>query len=93
MRSPRRSHHASRRLRRPRSQALEVERLEGRLVLAANGLPDLDSLPGAPTAIYLDFDGHGSTLASIGRSFLTSCSCSAMFAVAMTTRCFSWCAW
>ncbi len=62
MRSPRRSHHASRRLRRPRSQALEVERLEGRLVLAANGLPDLNSLPGAPTAIYLDFDGHGSTL-------------------------------
>lgn len=39
-----------------------MERLEGRLVLAANGLPDLDSLPGAPTAIYLDFDGHGSTL-------------------------------
>ncbi|MFM7245332.1 MAG: fibronectin type III domain-containing protein, partial [Planctomycetaceae bacterium] len=29
---------------------------------AANGLPDLHSLPGAPTAIYLDFDGHGSTL-------------------------------
>jgi autotransporter-associated beta strand protein len=26
---------------------------------AANGLPDLHSLPGAPTAIYLDFDGHG----------------------------------
>lgn len=39
-----------------------MERLEGRLVLAANGLPDLSSLPGAPTAIYLDFDGHGSTL-------------------------------
>lgn len=59
MRSPRRSHHASRR---PRGQALEVERLESRLVLAANGLPDLHSLPGAATAIYLDFDGHGSTL-------------------------------
>ena len=29
---------------------------------AANGLPDLHSLPGAPTAIYLDFDGNGSTL-------------------------------
>jgi len=29
---------------------------------AANGLPDLHSLPGAPTAIYLDFDGHGTTL-------------------------------
>ena len=28
---------------------------------AANGLPDLHSLPGAPTAIYLDFDGDGST--------------------------------
>lgn len=27
---------------------------------AANGLPDLNSLPGAPTAIYLDFDGEGS---------------------------------
>ena len=27
---------------------------------AANGLPDLHSLPGAPTAIYLDFDGEGS---------------------------------
>jgi autotransporter-associated beta strand protein len=26
---------------------------------AANGLPDLHSLAGAPTAIYLDFDGHG----------------------------------
>ena len=26
---------------------------------AANGLPDLNSLPGAPTAIYLDFDGEG----------------------------------
>ena len=26
---------------------------------AANGLPDLRSLPGAPTAIYLDFDGEG----------------------------------
>jgi autotransporter-associated beta strand protein len=26
---------------------------------AANGLPDLHSLPGAPTAIYLDFDGEG----------------------------------
>jgi hypothetical protein len=38
-------------------------------------------------------NGHGSTLASIGRSFLTSCSCSAMFAVAITTRFFSWCAW
>ncbi len=62
MRSPRRSHLASRRLRRPRGQMLEVERLEGRLVLAANGLPDLHSLPGAPTAIYLDFDGHGSNL-------------------------------
>ncbi|NBW95937.1 MAG: hypothetical protein EBR28_04185, partial [Planctomycetia bacterium] len=31
-------------------------------MLAANGIPDLSSLPGAPTAIYLDFDGHGSTL-------------------------------
>lgn len=59
MRSPRRSHRVTRRLRRPRSHALEVERLEGRVVLAANGLPDLNSLPGAPTAIYLDFDGHG----------------------------------
>lgn len=29
---------------------------------AANGLPDLHSLPRAPTAIYLDFDGNGSTL-------------------------------
>ncbi len=29
---------------------------------AANGLPDLQSLPGAPTAIYLDFDGNGSKL-------------------------------
>ena len=29
---------------------------------AANGLPDLHSLPGAPTAVYLDFDGNGSTL-------------------------------
>ena len=28
-------------------------------VTAANGLPDLNSLPGAPTAIYLDFDGEG----------------------------------
>jgi len=28
---------------------------------AANGLPNLHSLPGAPTAIYLDFDGDGST--------------------------------
>ena len=27
---------------------------------AANGLPELHSLPGAPTAIYLDFDGEGS---------------------------------
>jgi hypothetical protein len=27
---------------------------------AANGLPLLNSLPGAPTAIYLDFDGDGS---------------------------------
>ena len=27
---------------------------------AANGLPILHSLPGAPTAIYLDFDGEGS---------------------------------
>ena len=26
---------------------------------AANGIPDLNSLPGAPTAIYLDFDGEG----------------------------------
>lgn len=59
MRSPRRSHRDARRLRRPRGQMLEVERLEGRLVLAANGLPDLHSLLGAPTAIYLDFDGHG----------------------------------
>jgi autotransporter-associated beta strand protein len=39
-----------------------VERLEGRLVLAANGLPDLNSLLGASTAIYLDFDGHGAAL-------------------------------
>jgi autotransporter-associated beta strand protein len=62
MRSQRRSHRDARRLRRPRGQMLEVERLEGRLVLAANGLPDLHSLLGAPTAIYLDFDGHGSTL-------------------------------
>jgi len=62
MRSQRRSHRDARRLRRPRGQILEVERLEGRLVLAANGLPDLHSLLGAPTAIYLDFDGHGSTL-------------------------------
>jgi autotransporter-associated beta strand protein len=30
-------------------------------VAAANGLPDLHSLPRAPTAIYLDFDGDGST--------------------------------
>jgi autotransporter-associated beta strand protein len=29
---------------------------------AADGLPDLHSLPGAPTAVYLDFDGNGSTL-------------------------------
>jgi autotransporter-associated beta strand protein len=30
---------------------------------AANGLPDLNSLPGAPTAIYLDFDGEGANAA------------------------------
>ncbi|MFM7243875.1 MAG: fibronectin type III domain-containing protein [Planctomycetaceae bacterium] len=30
---------------------------------AANGLPDLHSLPGAPTAIYLDFDGEGANAA------------------------------
>lgn len=35
---------------------------------------------------------QGSTLASIGRSLRTSCSWSAMFAVAMTTRFFAWCA-
>ena len=62
MRSQRRNLRAVRRQRRSFGRALEVERLEGRLVLAANGLPDLYSLPGAPTAIYLDFDGHGSNL-------------------------------
>jgi autotransporter-associated beta strand protein len=30
---------------------------------AVNGLPTLHSLPGAPTAIYLDFDGEGSNAA------------------------------
>ena len=30
---------------------------------ATNGLPILHSLPGAPTAIYLDFDGEGSNAA------------------------------
>ena len=30
---------------------------------AANGLPELHSLPAAPTAIYLDFDGEGSNSA------------------------------
>jgi len=29
--------------------------------LAANGMPQLESLPGAPTAIYLDFDGDTTT--------------------------------
>lgn len=62
MRTPRSGCRVVRRLRRLRSQSLQMERLEGRLVLAANGLPDLSSLPGAPTAIYVDFDGHGSTL-------------------------------
>jgi len=61
MRTPRRSHRPASRLQRLRGQPLVVERLEGRLVLAANGLPDLDSLPGAPTAIYLDFDGHAAS--------------------------------
>jgi len=42
-----------------------LSRLDGTVTAtaaAANGLPDLHSLPGAPTAIYLDFDGHGTTL-------------------------------
>ncbi len=30
---------------------------------AANGLPELHGLPGAPTAIYLDFDGEGANAA------------------------------
>ncbi len=30
---------------------------------AANGLPELNSLPGAPAALYLDFDGEGSNAA------------------------------
>jgi len=35
--------------------------LGGPTTAAANGLPDLHSLPGSPTAIYLDFDGDAAT--------------------------------
>lgn len=40
-----------------------LESLEARLVLDLQGLPILHSLPGAPTAVYLDFNGgrYGST--------------------------------
>ena len=43
-----------------------IEVLEQRLAragLAVNGLPELHSLPGAPVAIYLDFDGEGALAA------------------------------
>ena len=47
----------------PRARRLErwfrphLESLEARLVLDLQGLPILHSLPGAPTAVYLDFNG------------------------------------
>jgi hypothetical protein len=57
---PRRRARAAAQRSRPRARpALEL--LEARLVLAcqANGLPILHGLPGAPVAVYLDFEGYG----------------------------------
>jgi regulation of enolase protein 1 (concanavalin A-like superfamily) len=59
----------SRRKQKPRPP-FSLERLEHRCLLThSGGIPDLNSLPGAPVAIYLDFDGHTYSSGTVFRPY------------------------
>ena len=53
---------------------LRLEQLESRCLMDIGGLPYLHSLPGTPTAIYLDFNGgtYGGTTYSAYDGVTTS---------------------